>query len=400
MNLVPVEIFRAGKYRRGGIEEEYPVSMLDEVVETFDLSRHRPPLIFSHFLPDTIPDREAADSEYSFGVPEKVERKGEKLFAHFNPTKIADKFKQWVKSGNLSGKSPGFYPPDHTDNPTPGKWSLREISALGTKAPVNGNLTPLQAEFNFADTVIEFAADAVDGDFGVRQSKKPGGRGFKPDPKPKTGVTMLEFARLAAAHMESTGKTIEQIAEAVGITPAALQSKLAGTVEFAEGEAASVTQALLHKHQPSARELELERQLAEFAQERQEMNRQAIANFANDLASKEKGILLPGEVAGQIAVMEALQGSKDKTVEFAQGEKLTLLQAHQKFLSSLKPRIDYGEVTPPEGDPTKAVTVDFAMPAGYTVDDERLALHQKAVAYQSQHPGTDYIAAYKAVGGK
>ncbi|MGL5065016.1 MAG: hypothetical protein ACRC62_34035 [Microcoleus sp.] len=376
--------------------------MLDQVVETFDTTKHRPPLIFSHFLPDSVPDREAADSEYSFGVPEQVKRVGSELFAYFDPSKIKNQFKEWVKSGNLSGKSAGFYPPEHADNPTPGKWSLREISALGTKAPVIGDLTPLQEEFNFADP-IEFAIPADAGDF--LQPDTPEAVPVllpKPVHKPalKREVKMhLEFAKLAQAHMEATGKSIQELSEITGIAVAGLQSKLSGTVEFAEGEPASIAQALLHKPQPSARELELEKQVAEFARRNEELIDQGLAEFAQDLASKDKGILLPGEVAGQTAVLKALR-STTTTVEFAGEGKVSALEAHKRFLSGLKPRIDYGESPAGNDDEPVTSSVDFAVPKDCAVEPGRLALHQKTLAYQAQHPDVSYIQAYKAIGGK
>lgn len=39
----------------------------------------------------------------------------------------------------------------------------------------------------------------------------------------------------------------------------------------------------------------------------------------------------------------------------------------------------------------------YAAPQGTHVDAERLNLHRKAVAYQTAHPGTDYLAAVRAV---
>lgn len=45
-----------------------------------------------------------------------------------------------------------------------------------------------------------------------------------------------------------------------------------------------------------------------------------------------------------------------------------------------------------------AAAASFAVPPGASVDTERVALHSQALAYQAQHK-TDYLAAYKAVGG-
>ena len=42
-------------------------------------------------------------------------------------------------------------------------------------------------------------------------------------------------------------------------------------------------------------------------------------------------------------------------------------------------------------------SVSFAAPRGWTVDPVQLDLHNEALAYQTAHPGTDYIAAVLAV---
>ena len=47
-------------------------------------------------------------------------------------------------------------------------------------------------------------------------------------------------------------------------------------------------------------------------------------------------------------------------------------------------------------DPASASTVRFAAD-GKEVDAESLANHEKALAYQRKHPGTDYLTAVRAV---
>ena len=51
------------------------------------------------------------------------------------------------------------------------------------------------------------------------------------------------------------------------------------------------------------------------------------------------------------------------------------------------------------GADTIAAPMAFATPPGETADPTGIALHNKAMAWMQQHPGTAYLAAVKAVGG-
>jgi hypothetical protein len=56
--------------------------------------------------------------------------------------------------------------------------------------------------------------------------------------------------------------------------------------------------------------------------------------------------------------------------------------------------VEFAEVA---GHQKSAAAVEFAAPDNLGVDASRLELHSQAIAYQAAHPGTDYVAAVKAV---
>ena len=70
-------------------------------------------------------------------------------------------------------------------------------------------------------------------------------------------------------------------------------------------------------------------------------------------------------------------------------------QLLKDILSAGAQAVAFGEQDLGE-DPEKAKNIAFASD-GMDVDQDDLATHQKALAYQSQNPGTDYLAAVQAV---
>lgn len=72
--------------------------------------------------------------------------------------------------------------------------------------------------------------------------------------------------------------------------------------------------------------------------------------------------------------------------------------AVRKDLEAAKPKLPEHlfreQATSGQGDQPLA---KFAAPQGYTVDPERADLHMRALAWQANHPNTDYLAAIRAV---
>lgn len=122
-----------------------------------------------------------------------------------------------------------------------------------------------------------------------------------------------------------------------------------------------------------------------------------IASFAEGLCAEGK--LLPAEKAGITALLESLPS--DSVVSFADDEgkeqKKPSAEFVREFLSKLPPRVDFAEHSADDKKDEQA-TASFAAPNGYTVSQERLELHRKALAYQAKN-NCDFVTAVAAVGG-
>lgn len=145
------------------------------------------------------------------------------------------------------------------------------------------------------------------------------------------------------------------------------------------------------------READLARREAEFAVTEAARVQADNAAFVDGLV---KGGRLPSGLKDDtLAFMAALPATGDTVAFAAPGGtvKKTPAAAFRDLLGKLPTLVELGEVA--GEDAGKAGTVAFAVPAGCGVDTDRLELHGKALAYQQTHPGTDYTAALRAVGG-
>ncbi|MDP2805503.1 MAG: hypothetical protein Q8O24_06125, partial [Gallionellaceae bacterium] len=114
--------------------------------------------------------------------------------------------------------------------------------------------------------------------------------------------------------------------------------------------------------------------------------------FAEGLV--KDGKLLPAHKDSTVATLDFMAGQED-VVEFGEGDaKKPLLDVHKEFLLAQPKQVEFAEVSGAAADAVGVV--NFAAPSGYGVDSDRLALHNKALAYQSANK-TTYEAALAAV---
>lgn len=115
-------------------------------------------------------------------------------------------------------------------------------------------------------------------------------------------------------------------------------------------------------------------------------------SFAEGLV--KEGKLLPANKDVTVATMDFM-AAQDTAIEFGEGDaKKPLLDAYKASLQANPKLVEFGEVAGAAGDASG--TVSFAAPSGYGVDSDRLALHNKALAYQAANKVT-YEAALAAV---
>ena len=156
------------------------------------------------------------------------------------------------------------------------------------------------------------------------------------------------------------------------------------TAQFAEREQQLTDQAAAL----AARE-------AKIAEREQQARRDDAVAFAETLVGSGK--LLPRQKAPVVELLMLLPATA--TLEFAEGDGQVTKPAAdvlRGLLAELPKQIDFSEKS------AAASTADapqFAAPPGVQVDQAQLELHQKALAWQQAHPGTDYLAAVQAVGG-
>lgn len=128
----------------------------------------------------------------------------------------------------------------------------------------------------------------------------------------------------------------------------------------------------------------------------------AAANIAADKAFVDglvkAGTLPNGLAPAVVSFMATLNGAD--TVEFSaptdgKPAKTTGREQFKAILAALPKMVAFGAL--PAGSDVDPDTASFAAPAGYQVDQDRLALHQKVLAHQAKNPGITYEAALAVV---
>jgi hypothetical protein len=117
--------------------------------------------------------------------------------------------------------------------------------------------------------------------------------------------------------------------------------------------------------------------------------------FCDKLASE--GRLLPAAQAVTVAALDLI-AAQEKPLEFSEGDgKVQLtVDKFKSALSSFPKIVDFGERSADNGKTGKSHSA-INVPSGFEVDPKAAALHNKALAYIEQHPGTEYITAVAAV---
>lgn len=154
-----IEAFIGGeRTSSNGLTRHYTEDELQQVVDTYNPSYFKAPLIVSYPAHNTAgySDADLHKSQLAFGFPEKLKRVGNRLLAGFQ--KISPKIKEWIGNGEILSFSSSFYLPQSPHNPYPGKLALRHVAACGVNNPAcKGLATPELAEplANFANYAEE-----------------------------------------------------------------------------------------------------------------------------------------------------------------------------------------------------------------------------------------------------
>lgn len=361
-----IEVFRPGTFSpmQGG-SLSFSNADLKAIADAYAPETAPAPIVVGHPSTDA-PAFGWADS-FEFDATE------ERLYA--NLSDIDAEFAEAVQAGRYRKVSLSFFPPDHSANPVPGTWYPKHVGFLGGAAPAVSGLKNAQFSIT-SDEAITFTADF--GEWGFERTARmfQGIREFLIE---KFGIEDADKA-IPAYEIEWLDDTeIEKTSSAFAAPKLTPKPKKEALVPNDPNPADPEREA-----QFTAREAKLNAREAKIAHDQN-------VSFADDLVTE--GRLLPASKDKVVAILDALPA--DESVSFAEGEaKLSPADAVRAVLKEQPKAVSFGQLDLPAGG--SAQTAAFASD-GQAVDPEQLGIHQKALAYQNQHPDTAYLDAVRAV---
>lgn len=369
-------VFRAGKHTdSSGNTRTWTTDDLDKIVSSFDPAVHEPPLVIGH----------PSDNAPAFGWVAGIKRVGDGLYLQYKD--VAAEFKDWAAKKLFKKKSIAVYP----------DGSLRHIGYLGAMPPAikglpdfafndgdrgaavtyeysDWRMTTLgQIIMRLRDHLVEtLGADKADNIIKGWEVQDP----LTPPSEPE------QSNRLYNEHEEEGMKpeeVQELITKAVGSTAAQFAENMKVFGETVKGLSEQV--GSLQKQLTAEREAGQRREFREFL-------------LQPDMVRR----VPEGSREATINQMMALAGAEP--VQFGEGDQKKEVPALDHYKSQLKALpevVQFGEFA--TGDRAAAgnttpTSQDFGEGA---VDQDRLKLHEKVVAYQEAHAGVTYAAALVAV---
>lgn len=373
-----IQIFKPGKHTpMSGKALSFSEADLRASCEAYDPAKYEAPLVVGHPGHDKPAYGWVKSLSYAGGIEAE-------------PHQVDAAFAEMVNKGRFKKISASFYTPDSPSNPVPGVYYLRHVGFLGALPPSVKGLRPVEFGEN-EEGVIDFADwdDVANAslwrrlrDWMISKEGLDAADSIIPDYQ----VSALE----TAAQQEDDDQGGES--SAVGPSFSELKGK---QVTPEEAKALQDQNTAL-----AAENANLKKANADFAEasakDKRDAAHSANVSFAEGLV--KEGKLLPAAKDATVAILDYLAGQEVK-VEFGEGDNKTSttpLDAYKAQLHAAPKVVEFGEKGADKGGKG---TVEFAAPAGYTVDPEGLELHQKVVAYQKQHNVT-YDAALSAVSGQ
>lgn len=290
-----VEVFQGGLQTDSAGQSSYWHSdRLDQIVQTYNPARHEAPLVIGH------PEHDSP----AWGWVEGVKREGNKLFVKFK--NVADEFIDMAKRGLFTKRSVAFYPPDHPQNPHPGKWHLRHVGWLGAMPPAVKGL----ANVSFGDVP------------GMNFEFSESNKSFKQTEESNMKTVeqlQAELDALTAKYNEAVGKVTTLEADLKKFK----DEKAAGDndAKFAEMKQAADTAK------------------AEVAKLQKKLFEQEESAFCEKLV--QEGKLTPAEKDYEVAELVSKRMSKQE-VTFGE-TKTTNYDLHREKLSKRAPVVKFGD---------------------------------------------------------
>ena len=357
-----IEVFRPGTFKpMAGAAITYSAADLKAVADSYDPATAPAPVVIGHPTTDAP----------AFGWIESFDYDAleERLFATIGD--IEPEFAELVKAGRFRKVSMAFFSPDQPHNPVAGTWYPKHLGFLGAAAPGVPGLKNAQfaGEAGVVFSTSFGVAQEAAGLFGALRDFFIDQFGLESADQalPRWRIDWLEQADEQKTHFAAP-PAIPQKPEKE--KPVALPPDPA----FA------------------AREASLTAQLADVAAREAKLNHAENVAFAEGLVTE--GRLLPVSKDKVVAILDALPG--EATVAFAEGaDKLSPAAALREVLKDQPVVVQFGAMDLGE-QPGAGKVASFAAD-GNPVDPTDLAIHQSALAYQRQNPGTAYLDAVAAV---
>lgn len=379
----PIEIFKTGTHTDiKGRKLTFSAADLEQAVAAYDPALHEAPLVIGH------PTLEAP----AYGWVKSLSFDDGKLLAQ--PDQVDASFAALVNAGRFKKVSASFFLPDATDNPKPGSYYLHHVGFLGAAEPAVKGLKSVSFSAN-AESLIEFANDGdMDGwdmmrlgrwfsrirdflveQFGAEQAERA-------IPKDDLDFFLSDAGRKQAEAMAAHRPAFAAPQPSTETNPN--MNTPEQTADLAAREA-----------ELKAREQQLQQQQASFAAQQAQIRREADTALVEELV--KAGKLTPAMKPGLLAFMAQLDDTGK--VSFAASEGKTEEQPARDFftgfLKSLPAVVPFGEHARAGNAPGEN-RASFAVAPGFTVNAEKLALHERALAYQQEHK-TTYETAIAAV---
>lgn len=146
----PIEIFKTGQHvAMGGQSEQFPLSMLQEVADSYNGGDFMAPVVVGHPTTDAP----------AYGWIDRLSVEGDKLIAVLRDVDPA--FAEIVRAGRYRKVSASFWRPGATNNPAGERWGLKHVGFLGAAAPAVKGLKPVSMAGDGNGTVT-FGEDDIE----------------------------------------------------------------------------------------------------------------------------------------------------------------------------------------------------------------------------------------------
>lgn len=275
-----IEIFRPGRHiDDAGNAHEFSPADVAGMAEVYDPAVREAPLTIGH------PEH----NRPAYGWVQGLAVNAEGRLQTAGLREVEPQFAEMVAARRFPKRSASFYPPNHPNNPTPGKWYLRHVAFLGAQPPAIAGLKDIQ----FADD----AAGAV------------------------------SFSEAG----DPSGKTTDEDDQMDKELQAKLDAAEKATAEANERAAAAVKE-----------KAEADAKLAQFAEAARTERHAGYVSFCEEQI--KAGKLLPKDAAAAVAVLDTLADAAP--VEFAEAgatKKLAPADWLKGLIAAAKPVVSFGE---------------------------------------------------------